>query len=112
MAVKGAIAKEAIIKKLAEVFGEDWIGEVDKKYYVWAKEGGERVQIAIALTCPKNMVEASMTTPTTVTTSSSTTSSGDWDFSDEPVVSKNTEKVEISDKEKETIALLMAQLGL
>ena len=31
---KGAVAKEQIAKKMAEVFGADWIGERDKKYYL------------------------------------------------------------------------------
>ena len=29
------------------------IGEYDKKLYLWADDGGEKVQICIALTCPK-----------------------------------------------------------
>lgn len=101
MAVKGALAKELIIKKLAEAFGEDWIGEVDKKYYVWSKENGERVQIAITLTCPKVMVDTGA--------ASAVASEENWDFSDIP---EKKENVEISDKEKETIKLLMDQLGL
>lgn len=101
MAVKGALAKELIIKKLAETFGEDWIGEVDKKYYVWSKENGERVQIAITLTCPKVMVDTGAV--------SAAASEENWDFSDTP---EKKENVEISDKEKETIKLLMDQLGL
>ena len=28
---KGSIAKEAIVRKLAEAFGEDFLGEYDKK---------------------------------------------------------------------------------
>ena len=98
MAVKGALAKELVIKKLAETFGEDWIGEVDKKYYIWSKENGERVQIAITLTCPKVMIDTG-----------AVAAEESWDFSDVPAKKEN---VEISDKEKETIKLLMDQLGL
>ena len=43
---KGQIAKDYVAKKLAEVFGEHYLGEVDKKYYVEAPENGEMVQIA------------------------------------------------------------------
>ena len=57
MAVKGAAAKEQVIKRISSAFGEDFIGEVDKKIYVWANDNGEKVQIAISLTCPKNFVE-------------------------------------------------------
>ena len=48
---RGSIAKQQVINKLAVAFGEDYIGEFDKKFYVWANENGERVQIAISLTC-------------------------------------------------------------
>lgn len=102
MAVRGAIAKEKVVEKLAEAFGDNWIGEVDKKYYVWANDGGaDKVQIAIALTCPKTFVEAGI-----VNTSSS--GSGDFDFSDETPKAQ----AEISDTEKENIARLMKELGL
>ncbi len=53
---KGAIAKEKLIKKIQEVYGSDFVGEYEKKVYVWEDDGAEKVQIAIALTCPKNPV--------------------------------------------------------
>ena len=53
---KGNIAKEYVVNKIKEVFGEDFIGEQDKKFYVWGVEGGEKVQVAISLTCPKNPI--------------------------------------------------------
>lgn len=40
---RGAIAKEEVIRKIADVFGDNFIGEVDKKIYLWANDGGERV---------------------------------------------------------------------
>ena len=54
---RGQEAKNYVAKKLAEAFGADYIGEIDKKYYVWSKENGERVQVAISMTCPKTPVE-------------------------------------------------------
>ena len=54
---RGAVAKQLVIKKIAEAFGDDYIGEFDKKFYVWANENGERVQIAISMTCPKTPIE-------------------------------------------------------
>ena len=33
---RGSIAKEVIVKKLKDAFGADFIGEVDKKIYIWA----------------------------------------------------------------------------
>ena len=53
---KGSEAKEYVIRKIKETFGEDFVGEQDKKIYVWGQEGGEKVQIAISLTCPKNPI--------------------------------------------------------
>jgi hypothetical protein len=50
---KGAVAKEEVTKKIAEAFGQDFVGVADKKIYVFADDGGERVQIAISMTCPK-----------------------------------------------------------
>ena len=58
---KGAEAKIDVANRIAKAFGDDWIGEVDKKYYVWGNEGGERVQICIAMTCPKNPIEVGYT---------------------------------------------------
>ena len=54
---KGAIAKTNVEKKIMEMFGEDFVGMADKKLYVWADDGGQKVQIAITLTCPKTNVD-------------------------------------------------------
>ena len=53
---KGAQAKEALIKRFATAVGADYCGEADKKYYFWSVENGERVQIAVSMTCPKTPV--------------------------------------------------------
>ena len=55
---KGSIAKQSIENKIKEVFGTDFIGVYDKKIYVFADDGGEKVQIAITMTCPKTEVAA------------------------------------------------------
>ncbi len=96
---KGQIAKTQVADRIAKAFGNDWIGEYDKKYYVWATENGERLQIAISMTCPKNPVG-----------DVSTVGSNVMNFEDStPVVQ---EKKEISEDEKQHIADLMAKLGL
>ena len=105
---KGSIAKESVIKKIAHEFGADFIGEYDKKIYVWANDGGERVQIAISLTCPKNPIEIAANVDT---------DGGDWDFSDDAptntkVAVANAAPAEITAEEKANIAELMAKLGL
>ena len=105
---KGAVAKENVTKILSEVFGSNFIGEYDKKIYVWANDGGEMVQIAMSLTCPKNPIQVD---------TSVTTTSGDWDFSDNPKINTtvavaNAAPAEITAEEKANIADLMAKLGL
>lgn len=56
MAAKGSLAKEEVTKKIAEAFGQNFLGEYEKKLYILANENGEQVQIAISLTCPKNPI--------------------------------------------------------
>lgn len=101
---KGTNAKNAVINKIAMAFGTDYIGEIDKKVYVWADDGGEKVQIAIALTCPKNPVE---------TCGVSTAPVSGWDFSDNVVTaSAPVSKAEITPEEQARIADMMSRLGL
>ena len=100
---KGSLAKDRVTTKLQEVFGADFIGVYDKKLYVWAQDEGEKVQIAISLTCPKNPV--AVNTPTVA---------GGFDFSgDNDVVAPSTfTPAEITQEEKDNIADLMTRLGL
>ena len=100
---RGNEAKEYVAKKLEEVFGEDYIGLVDKKYYVWAKEAGQKVQIAIAMTCPK------------VPVGEVPAESGDFDWEGSSVTNEPATKhnpVEIDDDERARVAELMKKLGL
>jgi hypothetical protein len=97
---KGSQAKINVTNKIANAFGEDWIGEVNKKLYVWADDGGERVQISIALTCPKVMVDAP---------DKNFVPDNDW--SDEGT-SAPVAKAKITEEEKKNIADLMERLGL
>ena len=105
---KGAIAKEEVVKKISEAFGWSFIGEFDKKVYVWANDGAEQVQIAISLTCPKNPIQVD---------ASVSLDDGDFDFTDDtPKTSKvavsAAPPAEITEEEKKNIAELMAKLGL
>lgn len=99
MASKGSIAKQNIQAKLKEVFGEDFIGEIDKKVYLWADDGGQKVQIALAMTCPKNPVgpvSADMANATDGTIFSNST--GD--------------PKEVTEEEKQNLRDLMARLNI
>lgn len=105
---RGANAKIEVINTIAKAFGDKFIGEYDKKVYVYANDGGEMVQIAISLTCPKNPIQVDTTV---------TTNAGDWDFSDNPKVNTtvavaSAAPAEITEEEKSNIANLMAKLGL
>lgn len=105
---KGSIAKGNVINKIAHIFGNDFIGEYEKKVYVWADDGGERVQIALSLTCPKVPIEAPG--------GSSTMDHSDWNFEDMPVTAaKPIDKAAITaDEEKKLadVAAMMERLGL
>ena len=103
---KGANAKVEVQKKIAQAFGQNYIGEYDKKIYVWADDGnGAMVQIAISLTCPKTQV-AVADTPIT----------GDFNFDDDaaaPVVAAGAfQPAEITQEERDRINDLMKKLGL
>lgn len=101
---RGSIAKEEVVKKLKDAFGADFIGEIDKKVYIWADDGGERVQIAINMTCPKNPVA-------TINTKELNYNTG-IDFTNEDTIVVAPEKTEISDEEKANVRKLMQRMGL
>lgn len=104
---RGDQAKLEVIKKLQEVFGDDYIGENSKKYYVWAKENGQKIQIAISLTCPKVELEVGAASPAV--------SNGGWDFEAaavQPVAQSKFEPAEITAEEQANIADLLKAIGL
>jgi hypothetical protein len=101
---KGAVAKQNVVAKLKEVFKENYIGESSNKHYVWADDGGEKVQIAISLTCPK--------TPIGTVDMSSAFGDG-MDFEAAPVIAQTTfTPAEITPEEEQNLADMMAALGL
>lgn len=106
---KGAEAKQRIADKMAEVFGSDWIGEYEKKYYIWSSENNERIQVAISMTCPKVPIEVSETTNIT----SEDNSNWNWGNSSTSNTTPSTQaSAEITEEEKKNLADLMAKLGL
>lgn len=102
---RGAIAKQNVVEKLKMAFGSDYIGEYDKKWYVWTQENGERIQIAISLTCPKVPVEVS-----------NAPVAGDFNFEDDApgvvVAAGGFQPAEITDEERDKVRDLMRTLGL
>lgn len=113
MAARGTEAKEQIVKKIIECFGQEKAFLYDKKLYINTQEGGETVQVCLTLTCPKTIVEP--TGATTIAEPPKSAFSNGFDFESigldapEPVA---FQPAVISDKEKETVRDLMARLGL
>ena len=105
---KNDVAKSLVIDKIKQAFGEDFLGIVDKKVYVLSKEDGQKVQVAITLTCPKTPVEFAGTTPT----SNLEFGFGDLDFTSESASTPPSAQAEVSDEEQKNIADLLARLGL
>lgn len=105
---KGTIAKSNIEKIIQDAFGENYIGIFDKKIYVWADDGGQKVQIAISMTCPKNEVE--------ITAPSTPIKNGGWDFEAPAAVATTgqvgAEPAEITAEEKANLAILLERLGM
>lgn len=99
---KGAEAKANFIKRIQVALGADYIGEVDKKYYVWSTENGERVQLAIALTCPKTPIASEQ---------ASGLNFEDDDTGSGPVTGVS-KKAEMDADEKATLERLMKELDL
>ena len=104
MAAKGTIAKTKVEEKIIEAFGTDFIGISDKKIYVTADDGGQKVQIAINLTCPKVGIPESYI-DTGVDPSFIEGSGVVGTYTGTPVV-------EMTAEEQETINTLIAKLGL
>ena len=96
---RGAIAKRNVVEKLAETFKEDFVGEFNNKIYILADDGGERVQIAISLTCPKVAMETGRAPQ------------GDYDFT-KPAEDSKPLEIEITTDERQNIATLLEKLGL
>ncbi len=98
---KGATAKVNVENKIREAFGADFVGNVDKKIYVWADDGGEKVQICISMTCPKVPVGVG-------------SENNGIDFDNMPAGGSATEfkPAEITNEETENIRKLLSELGL
>lgn len=101
MAIKGTLSKEIVMKKILETFNGAFVYE--KELRVPMIEGGEEVQIKVALTCAKTNVEIGGDTATP----------GDFPPPpNTPVTPARTEPVAPSDQEKKAVGDLLRSLGL
>jgi hypothetical protein len=108
MAARGTIAKTNVENVIKEAFGENFAGIADKKLYVWCDDGGEKVQIAITLTCPKTNVDFGDNTGGFIEAGPATGLVGSYvgkRVTIEPIV-------EMTPEEEKNIATLIARLGL
>ena len=103
---KGAVAKENVVNIIKHAFGENYVGDDGKKFYVWSEEGGEPVQVAIALTCPK----VPYGTDATPTGAVKVNNGFDWSMGSQEQAPASP--AEITEDEKANIARLMESLGL
>lgn len=103
---KGQIAKEQVSAKIAAAFGEDFVGIVDKKLYVWGMENGERVQVCLSMTCPKVPIEGGAAPV------ANTTSTGNFDWSGSTMAPAPQAPVEISKEDDEQVKELMRRLNI
>ncbi len=100
--VKGATAKVNVENKIREAFGADFVGNIDKKLYVWADDGAERVQICLSMTCPKVPVGVG-------------SENDGLDFDNMPATGRTPTEfkpAEITSEETENIRKMLAELGL
>jgi len=104
MAVRGNVAKQNVINKIKEAFGADYVGEFDKKIYVFADDGGERVQIALSLTCPKSQIGVIEENKLSYNTG--------INFEDSNTIIQGKASSDISESEREKVRELMKKLNL
>ena len=102
---KGALAKENVKNTIKCALGANFVGEYDGKLYTWADDGGNRIQVSIALTCPK------------VYRGVEETSSTEMNFDDDEMLEAEKSApgftpADITQEEQDTLADLMAKLGL
>ena len=109
---RGNQAKAWVTQKIIETFGQSNVIEYDKKLYITTTEDGTPIQVALTLTCPKNMVGVETTAVPTATTSSF----GGLDFENMSAPTTQApapfEPAEITDKERQSIQELMKRLNL
>lgn len=105
MAARGTKAKEEVVKKIAEAFGDAYLGEYQKKYYVQMRENGENVQVAIALTCPKTAVSD-------FTSLDFDNNELNFEDGDNNVIRPQGKTTEITPQEEENLRELLERLGL
>ena len=94
MALKGAKSKETITEIILKSFKGSFVK--DKKIYIPMKEDGQDVQVALTLTCPKNLVNIE-----------ESAAALDWSSS-----TPERKNIDLTPEEKEKIEELIKKLNL
>lgn len=104
MAAKGAISKEIITKKILEAFPGSFI--IDKVIRIPMSEDGSIVQIKVALTAAKDVLEPDGSVP-----GETPAVSGDYNFDamNPPIDGKSYEP---TPEEKANVQMMLKSLGL
>ncbi len=102
---RGALAKEAIFAKILETFEGSFMYNGGKELRIPFDEGGNLVQIKVALTCAKDNVNP---TGEVLERAAATPQETD-DFMNFPTPHKKTE---ITEEEKKNVSDLLSALGL
>jgi hypothetical protein len=110
---KGNFAKEEVMKKIIECFGQDQAFVYDKKLYITTKEDGAPIQVCLTLTCPKTLVSPSgAATPAEPPKSAF---GGGFDFESMGATTAEPEPfkpAQITPAERDTVRELMKRLNL
>lgn len=110
---KGNFAKEEVMKKIIECFGQDQAFIYDKKLYITTKEDGAPIQVCLTLTCPKTLVSPSGATAPAEPPKSAF--GGGFDFESMGATTAEPEPfkpAQITPAERDTVNDLMRRLGL
>lgn len=102
MAIKGAISKETITKKILDTFKDSFINE--KNIIIPMVEGGEVVQIKVTLTASKTIIPNG-------DVSFADTAAVNFDDSASNLVSKTATVAAPTEEEKENLQKMMESLG-
>ena len=97
---RGNDAKSQVEKKIVKALGDDYIGTFDKKIYTWAMDDGERIQVAISMTCPKTFIG-----------NEPKNDSLDFDAMENPGQVSSFKPAEITEEETANVNKLLAELG-
>ena len=110
---KGNFAKEEVMKKIIECFGQDQAFIYDKKLYITTKEDGAPIQVCLTLTCPKTLVSPSGATAPAEPPKSAF--GGGFDFESMGATTAEPEPFKpaaITPEERDTVRELMKRLNL